>query len=68
MADDLAKFHSDIGAAKNAAHESGDTSAFMADAVAGMRLAVGSGLLGKAPIKAGDEAYEKFHGPGPNKT
>lgn len=34
----------------------------MKNAVAGVRRFVGAGVLGQAPLKAGDDAWRKFHG------
>lgn len=68
MADPLAKFHEDLNHQKNDAHASGDTSGFMATAQQGMRDFIRGGPIGPAVLQAGDEAYQKFHGPGPNET
>ena len=66
--DQIASVHAKIGAAKNDAHASADTSQFLQHAISTTRAVIGSGALGKAPLKAGDDAWQQFHGGGPNET
>lgn len=68
MADDIGNIHAAIGAQKNADHASGNTSGFMHDAISTTRAVIGSGAMGKAPLKAGDDAWQKYHGGGPSET
>lgn len=44
--------------------QSDDSETFLNRADAGMRKFVGAGALGKAPLRAGDDAWEKYHGSG----
>ncbi len=66
--DQIASAHAAIGAEKNTAHANADTGSFLAGAISTTRAVIGSGALGKAPLKAGDDAWQQFHGGGPNET
>jgi len=68
MADSNKMDHAAHGQAKVDAHVNGDGSGFMQNAINGMRTFIGSGALGTAPLNAGDDAWRKFHGPGPSST
>lgn len=42
----------------------GNIAVILKNAIDGARKFAGAGILGKAPIKAGDDAWQKFHGGG----
>lgn len=64
--DAMADFHASVSKAKTDAHASGDTSGFMANAQAGIRRMIEAGPIGRPVLKAGDDAFQEFHGPGPS--
>lgn len=60
--------HAAISADKTAAHASGDTSHFMANAAAGITRMIEAGPIGRPLLGAAQDAWDRFHGPGPDKT